>query len=97
MSLILGAVLSGECVAAGALLPDGGSVEQAPRAVKVARTRVIPACTRFVDAAAAQLLVTEAGGAVAFPAADDLSLEMRSPVLAARDQELLEHLRTTFS
>jgi fructose-1,6-bisphosphatase/inositol monophosphatase family enzyme len=49
-----------------------------------------------VDAAAAQLLVTEAGGAVAFPAADDLSLEMRSPVLAARDQELLEHLRSTF-
>ena len=52
---------------------------------------------RSVDAAAAQLLVTEAGGAVAFPAADDLSLEMRSPVLAARDQELLEHLRTTFA
>ena len=52
---------------------------------------------RSVDAAAAQLLVTEAGGAVAFPAADDLSLEMRSPVLAARDQKLLEHLRTTFS
>lgn len=52
---------------------------------------------RSVDAAAAQLLVTEAGGAVAFPAADDLSLEMRSPVLAARDEELLEHLRTTFS
>ena len=41
---------------------------------------------RSVDAAAAQLLVTEAGGAVAFPAADDLSLEMRSPVLAARDE-----------
>ena len=40
---------------------------------------------RSVDAAAAQLLVTEAGGAVAFPDADDLSLEMRSPVLAARD------------
>jgi myo-inositol-1(or 4)-monophosphatase len=52
---------------------------------------------RSVDAAAAQLLVTEAGGAVAFPAADDLSLEMRSPVLAARDEELLEHLRTTFA
>jgi myo-inositol-1(or 4)-monophosphatase len=51
---------------------------------------------RSVDAAAAQLLVTEAGGAVAFPAADDLSLEMRSPVLAARDAELLEHLRATF-
>jgi myo-inositol-1(or 4)-monophosphatase len=52
---------------------------------------------RSVDAAAAQLLVKEAGGAVAFPAADDLSLEMRSPVLAARDETLLEHLRTTFS
>ena len=51
---------------------------------------------RSVDAAAAQLLVTEAGGAVAFPAADDLTLEMRSPVLAARDEELLEHLRSTF-
>jgi myo-inositol-1(or 4)-monophosphatase len=51
---------------------------------------------RSVDAAAAQLRVTEAGGAVAFPAADDLSLEMRSPVLAARDEELLEHLRSTF-
>ncbi len=52
---------------------------------------------RSVDAAAAQLLVTEAGGAVAFPDADDLSLEMRSPVLAARDPELLERLRTTFA
>jgi myo-inositol-1(or 4)-monophosphatase len=52
---------------------------------------------RSVDAAAAQLLVTEAGGAVAFPAADDLSLQMRSRVLAARDQELLEHLRATFA
>ena len=30
-------------------------------------------------------LVTEAGGAVSFPAADELSLEMRSRVLAARD------------
>jgi len=52
---------------------------------------------RSVDAAAAQLLVKEAGGAVAFPDADDLSLEMRSPVLAARDAQLLEHLRTTFA
>ena len=51
---------------------------------------------RSVDAAAAQLLVKEAGGAVAFPDADDLSLEMRSPVLAARDETLLEHLRSTF-
>lgn len=52
---------------------------------------------RSVDAAAAQLLVTEAGGAVAFPADDELSLEMRSPVLAARDGALLERLRTTFA
>ena len=51
---------------------------------------------RSVDAAAAQLLVTETGGAVSFPADDELSLEMRSPVLAARDGELLERLRTTF-
>jgi myo-inositol-1(or 4)-monophosphatase len=52
---------------------------------------------RSVDAAAAQLLVTEAGGAVAFPAADDLSLEMRSPVFAARDADLLERLQSTFT
>lgn len=51
---------------------------------------------RSVDAAAAQLLVTEAGGAVAFPAGDELSLEMRSRVLAARDPDVLEHLRVTF-
>jgi myo-inositol-1(or 4)-monophosphatase len=51
---------------------------------------------RSVDAAAAQLLVKEAGGAVAFPADDELSLEMRSVVLAARDGALLERLRTTF-
>jgi myo-inositol-1(or 4)-monophosphatase len=51
---------------------------------------------RSVDAAAAQLLVTETGGAVAFPADDALSLEMRSPVLAARDEALLERLLTTF-
>ena len=52
---------------------------------------------RSVDAAAAQLLVTEAGGAVAFPAADDLSLEMRSRVFAARDPALLERLQSTFT
>jgi myo-inositol-1(or 4)-monophosphatase len=52
---------------------------------------------RSVDAAAAQLLVTETGGAVAFPAADELSLEMRSRVLAARDASLLERLLTTFA
>ncbi|HEV7847091.1 MAG TPA: inositol monophosphatase family protein [Thermoleophilaceae bacterium] len=52
---------------------------------------------RSVDAAAAQLLVTEAGGAVAFPQADELTLEMRSPVLAARDTELLARLSRTFA
>lgn len=52
---------------------------------------------RSVDAAAAQLLVKEAGGAVAFPADDQLTLEMRSPVLAARDEQLLERLRSTFA
>jgi myo-inositol-1(or 4)-monophosphatase len=52
---------------------------------------------RSVDAAAAQLLVTETGGAVTFPADDRLSLEMRSPVLAARDGDLLERLLATFS
>ena len=52
---------------------------------------------RSVDAAAAQLLVIEACGAVLFPTDDSLSLEMRSPVLAARDGVLLERLRTTFA
>jgi myo-inositol-1(or 4)-monophosphatase len=52
---------------------------------------------RSVDAAAAQLLVTEAGGAVAFPADDELSLEMRSRVLAARDPETLERLASAFA
>jgi myo-inositol-1(or 4)-monophosphatase len=51
---------------------------------------------RSVDAAAAQLLVTEAGGAVTFPAEDGLSLQMRSRVLAARDPGLLERLTGTF-
>jgi myo-inositol-1(or 4)-monophosphatase len=51
---------------------------------------------RSVDAAAAQLVVIEAGGAVSFPADDQLSLDMRSPVLAARDPALLDRLRTTF-
>jgi myo-inositol-1(or 4)-monophosphatase len=52
---------------------------------------------RSVDAAAAQLLVTEAGGAVAFPADDELSLAMRSRVLAARDLETLERLAGAFA
>jgi myo-inositol-1(or 4)-monophosphatase len=52
---------------------------------------------RSVDAAAAQLLVTEAGGAVAFPSDDELSLEMRSRVLGARDKATLERLRAAFA
>jgi myo-inositol-1(or 4)-monophosphatase len=52
---------------------------------------------RSVDAAAAQLLVIEAGGAVSFPADDRLSLEMRSPVLGARSRDLLEQLQSTFA
>jgi myo-inositol-1(or 4)-monophosphatase len=52
---------------------------------------------RSVDAAAAQLLVTEAGGAVAFPADNELSLDMRSRVLAARDPETLERLAGGFT
>jgi myo-inositol-1(or 4)-monophosphatase len=51
---------------------------------------------RSVDAAAAQLLVTEAGGAVSFPADDGLSLDMRSRVLGARDPVLLEQLSGRF-
>ena len=41
MSLILGSAISG-----------GGSMAATPRAVEVARTQAVPACTRFVDAAA---------------------------------------------
>ena len=55
---------------------------------------------RSVDAAAGQLIVREAGGAVAFPEAGGLaaplSLDMRSRVLAARDQALLERLLARF-
>ena len=48
--------------------------------------------SRAVDAAAAQLIVREAGGLVAFIAYDDplgapLDLEPRSPVIAARTVE----------
>jgi myo-inositol-1(or 4)-monophosphatase len=56
------------------------------------------AVSRSVDTAAGQLVVTEAGGAVAFPeAAIDpldapLSLDMRSRVAAASGVELLERL-----
>lgn len=56
------------------------------------------AVSRSVDTAAGQLIVLEAGGAVAFPeAASDpldapLSLDMRSRVVAATSAELLERL-----
>jgi myo-inositol-1(or 4)-monophosphatase len=53
---------------------------------------------RAVDVAAAQLIVREAGGQVAFIAYDDplgapLDLEPRSPVIAARTAEGLESVR----
>lgn len=51
---------------------------------------------RSVDAAAGQLLVREAGGAVAFPGGHGLDLGMRSRVLAARDPALLERLHDAF-
>jgi myo-inositol-1(or 4)-monophosphatase len=51
---------------------------------------------RSVDAAAAQLLVTEVGGATTFPGGDTLDLRMRSRVLAARDEATLARLRRTF-
>jgi fructose-1,6-bisphosphatase/inositol monophosphatase family enzyme len=50
---------------------------------------------RSVDAAAAQLLVREAGGQVAFPDSGPnapLDLQMRSRVLAARDATILHRL-----
>ena len=54
--------------------------------------------TRAVDVAAAQLIVRESGGLVAFPAFDDplgapLDLQPHSPVIAARTREGLEQLR----
>ena len=54
--------------------------------------------TRSVDCAAGQLIVREAGGAVAFPEASDdpmaapLALEMRSRVVAAATPALMERL-----
>jgi myo-inositol-1(or 4)-monophosphatase len=52
---------------------------------------------RGVDAAAAQLIVRESGGVVAFPAMDDplaapLGVEAPSPVVAARSRETLDVL-----
>jgi myo-inositol-1(or 4)-monophosphatase len=48
---------------------------------------------RSVDVAAAQLIVTEAGGTVALPGGDTLDLDMRSRVVAARSAELAERLQ----
>src|SRR4051794_10690341 len=54
--------------------------------------------TRAVDVAAAQLIVRESGGLVAFPAFDDplgapLDLQPHSPVVAARTPEAIERLK----
>jgi len=49
---------------------------------------------RSVDVAAAQLIVEEAGGAVALPGGDALDLSLRTRVAAARDASMLERLRT---
>jgi myo-inositol-1(or 4)-monophosphatase len=51
---------------------------------------------RSVDVAAGQLLVSEAGGALAFPGGDALDLQMRSTVVAARDSTLAERLLASF-
>jgi myo-inositol-1(or 4)-monophosphatase len=50
---------------------------------------------RSVDVAAAQLIVEEAGGAVALPGGDALDLSLRTRAAAARDVSMLERLRTT--
>jgi myo-inositol-1(or 4)-monophosphatase len=50
---------------------------------------------RSVDVAAAQLIVKEAGGAVALPGGDALDLSLRTRAAAARDRYILERLRTT--
>jgi myo-inositol-1(or 4)-monophosphatase len=51
---------------------------------------------RSVDAAAAQLIVREAGGTVLLPGGDTLDLQMRSMVFAARSAEQAEQLRERF-
>lgn len=52
---------------------------------------------RSVDVAAAQLIVEEAGGAVALPGGDALDLQMRSRSVAARSPELVERLLDRFA
>jgi myo-inositol-1(or 4)-monophosphatase len=49
---------------------------------------------RSVDVAAAQLIVEEAGGAVALPGGDTLDLALRTRAAAARDASMAERLRT---
>jgi myo-inositol-1(or 4)-monophosphatase len=51
---------------------------------------------RSVDVAAAQLLVREVGGGLALPGGETLDLEMRSRLVAARDNALLERLLHSF-
>jgi myo-inositol-1(or 4)-monophosphatase len=51
---------------------------------------------RSVDVAAAQLIVREAGGAVALPGGDALDLDMRSRALAARDPATLKRVADAF-
>jgi myo-inositol-1(or 4)-monophosphatase len=51
---------------------------------------------RSVDAAAGQLIVREAGGSVSLPAGTGLDLEMRSRLVAARDEETLARLSEVF-
>src|SRR5918992_559694 len=51
---------------------------------------------RSVDVAAAQLIVGEAGGAVALPGGDGLDLALRTRAAAARGASVLERPRTTF-
>jgi len=48
---------------------------------------------RSVDVAAAQLIVSEAGGAVALPGGDALDLSLRTRAVAARDASMVERLR----
>jgi myo-inositol-1(or 4)-monophosphatase len=50
---------------------------------------------RSIDVAAAQLIVEEAGGAVALPGGDTLDLTMRTRAAAARDRAMVERLRGT--
>jgi myo-inositol-1(or 4)-monophosphatase len=51
---------------------------------------------RSVDAAAGQLLVREAGGALALPGGERLDLQMRSRLVAARDAALVTRLERKF-